>query len=119
MHTITLDIDSILFWSSALGIFATAVVWICKGMGPVFRPFTKLRSDVEKLKVHKTSCDEKFDNDQRRLDKQDALILQILADNKQQMKALVLLLKHAETGNCTGEVAEGRKEFEEYLIDRD
>ena len=28
-------------------------------------------------------------------------------------------LKHIETGNCTGEVATGRKELEDYLIDRE
>lgn len=108
MHTVTIDIDLLLFWAGAIAIIATAIVWIKKGMGPVIRPFKK----IHELEERSHTCDLKFQNDNRRLD--------IIEENdRMTMKALMLLLKHAETGNCTGEVAAGRKELEDYLINKE
>ena len=45
--------------------------------------------------------------------------MEMKENDKMIMKSVILLLKHAETGNCTGEVAAGRKELEDYLIDKD
>lgn len=108
MHLITLDIDNLLFWAGAIGVICTAIVWIIKGMGPLLRPFKEIRE----LKEHTHTCAMKFENDQQHL-------MEMRENEKMIMKSLMLLLKHAETGNCTGEVGAGRKELENYLIDKD
>ena len=45
--------------------------------------------------------------------------MEMKENDKMITKSVILLLKHAETGNSTGEVAAVRKELEDYLIDKD
>lgn len=119
MHTVTLNIDSILWFCTALAAVGGAIAWILKGAKPVFRPFKKIKSDVVDLKNRKNACDLKFENDNRRLNEHKEILNELRNDNKEMLKSLMLLMKHAETGNCTGEVASGRKELEDYLIEKD
>ena len=60
----------------------------------------------------------KFANDEIRLNSHEEMLKELKADNKIIMESLALLMRHAETGNCTGEVAHGRQELEKYLINR-
>lgn len=119
MHTVTLNIDSIIWLCSAIAIVGGAIAWLLKGAKPVFRPFTKMKSEIKVLTDRKNACDLRFENDNRRLNEHKEILNELRNDNKEMLKSLMLLMKHAETGNCTGEVATGRKELEDYLIEKD
>lgn len=107
MHEVTINLDTLLWIATFIGALCTAVVWFRKGMVPFLRPF----KEINELKAHAESCEQRFMNDDRRLD-------ELSADMKEVIKAQLLLMKHAETGNCTGEVAEGREHLQNYLIDK-
>ena len=108
MHEITFTIENLIFWASALGVFCAAIVWLKKGVTPIVRPFKK----IHELEEHTHACEAKFQNDNKRLD-------ELKENDKMVMATLILLLKHAETGNCTGEMADGRKKLEDFLINKD
>ena len=73
---------------------------------------------IEKTEKESEKHDEYFKNDLIRLDKHDKMLEGIKEDNRIVMRSLFLLLKHAETGNNTGEIAAGREELEEYLTSK-
>ena len=112
MHEITINLDTLLWIAGVICAVGAAFVYLIKWAGPLIRPFKELRVDVRELKSRKLSCDQKFENDQRE-------IKEMRADVKMMMRSQLLIMKHVETGNCTGEVAAGRKALEEYLIDKD
>lgn len=112
MHEVTINLDTLLWIMGFLAAFCGLIVYLKKGTEPIFRPYKQMRSDVKMLAERKHSCDQKFAHDA-------AELAEIKQDLKMVMKTETLLLKHAETGNCTGEVAAGRKELEDYLIDKD
>ena len=112
MHEITVNLDTLLWVAAGIGTVGAAVVYLKRFAGPFFRPLRELRADVKALKERKVSCDKKFKNDQEQF-------AEIRADMKMVMRSQMLILKHVETGNCTGEVATGRKELEDYLINKD
>lgn len=108
MHVVTIDIDQILFWLGAIAVFGTAIVWIIRGAGPVIRPFKK----IQELEERTHACSMKFENDDKRLQRLEEGMDMML-------KSQFLTLKHLETGNCTGEIAEGREALQNFLIDRE
>lgn len=112
MHEITINLDTLLWIAGLIAAVGLAIAYLAKWADPIIRPYKKIRTDLNELKERKASCDLKFENDQRQL-------AEMKYNDKMIMKSLMLLLKHAETGNCTGEVAAGRKELEEYIIDKD
>lgn len=109
---ITINVETLLWIAGAIGLIGGAIAYMKKGTEPILRPYRQMRSDVKELKQRKLSCDLKFKHDQQ-------LLEELKENDKMTIKALMLLMKHAETGNCTGEVAAGRKELEDYLIDKD
>jgi hypothetical protein len=112
MHEVTVNLDTLLWIAAGIGTFGAAAVYLKKWLSPLFRPFKEMSEDVKELKERKLLCDQKFENDQRQLAEINEAI-------KIMMRSQMLIMKHVETGNCTGEVAAGRKELEDYLIDRD
>lgn len=112
MHEITFNLDTLLWIAGFIVAIGGAVAILAKWASPIVQPYKDALSDVKELKKRKLSCDEKFENDHRQL-------MEMKENDKMIMKSVILLLKHAETGNCTGEVAAGRKELEDYLIDKD
>ena len=106
--TITINIESVLFWLGAIGVIGTAVVWIIKGAQPFLRPFKK----IQELDARTHACSIKFENDNKRLQRLEEGMDMML-------KSQFLTLKHLETGNCTGEIAEGREALQNFLIDRE
>ena len=112
MHQIVIDIDKLIWMAAAIGTVATAVVWLYKGALPMFRPLKEIRAEVKELKSRKITCDQKFEHDAQILD-------ELRSDVKELIKAQLLIMKHVETGNCTGEVAAGREHLQDYLIDKD
>ena len=108
MHDITISLDELLWIAGFIGAICTVIVYIKKGIGPIVRPF----KEIKELKQHAQSCEIKFANDDARLE-------ELCNDMKEVMRAQMLLMKHVETGNCTGEVASGRERLEHYLIDKE
>lgn len=109
---ITINVETLLWIAGAIGLIGGAIAYMKKGAEPILRPYREMKSNVKVLMDRKTSCDQKFENDQRQL-------AEMREDIKMMMKTQLLMMKHVETGNCTGEVAAGRKELEDYLIDKD
>lgn len=112
MHEITINLDTLLWLATAIGTVCVAIVWIKKGLSPFLDPFKQIKSDIKTLKDRKSACDLKFEQDQHQLS-------ELREDMKMMMRSQMLTLKHIETGNCTGEVAEGRKALENYLINKE
>lgn len=112
MHEVTINLDMLLWGIGFMAAICGLIVYLKKGADPIIRPYKQMKSDVKMLVDRKHSCDQKFENDHQQLE-------EMRADVKMMMKSQLLIMKHVETGNCTGEVAAGRKELEDYLIDKD
>lgn len=108
MHEVTINLDTLMWIVTFIGAVCGAIVWILKGTNPLIRPF----KEIKELKTHAQSCELKFANDDRRLE-------ELCSDVKELMKSQLLIMKHVETGNCTGEVASGREHLQNYLIDKE
>lgn len=111
MHEITINLDTLLWIIGFIAAVCGLIVYMKKGADPILRPFREMQDDVKILLDRKAHCDKKFEHDQEQL-------AELRENHKMMMESLMLLLKHAETGNCTGEVAEGRKKMEQYLISK-
>lgn len=107
-----MDITStILTISGIIVAIGGAAVYIAKAVGAAMKPTKELKKEMEQHSEY-------LKKDARRLDEHDEILKEIKDDQKRMMKAICLLLSHAETGNNTGEVAKGRKELEDYLISK-
>lgn len=95
-----------------------AGMYIKKVVDALRRPLDEVRNDIKDMKKDQTTNERYFKNDADRLDEHDRILREIQEDQKRMMRAVVLLLSHAETGNNTGEIKKGRTELEEYLIER-
>lgn len=95
-----------------------AAVYIKKAISRLLQPLTKLEKELEDIREQDKTNKEYFANDMERLDSHDEILKETKADNRIMMESIALLLSHAETGNNTGEVGEGRKRLEKYLINR-
>lgn len=95
-----------------------AGMYIKKVVDALRRPLDEVRNDIKEMKKDQTINERYFKNDADRLDAHDKILREIQEDQKRTMRAVVLLLSHAETGNNTGEIKKGRTELEEYLIER-
>ena len=119
MHEITINLDTLLWCATGLGTVCVAIVWIKKGLSPFLDPFRQIRADIKVLKDRKLSCDLKFEEDRHQLRELREDMDDLKEDMKMIIRSQMLTLKHIETGNCTGEAAEGRKALEEYLINKE
>lgn len=111
MHEITINLDTLLWLAAGFGTICATAVWIKKSTAPFLNPIKQLKTDVKELKAKRLTCDQKFEHYQSEF-------AELKKDINMNMRSNLLILKHIETGNCTGEVAAGRKELEEYLITR-
>lgn len=110
-NEITINLETLAWLAGFIIAVGGALAYMAKWAQPVTRPYKELRQNVSMLVERKTACDQKFEHDQAqlaRLEKNDKMI----------MTTQMLILKHLETGNCTGEIAEGRAALEKYLIDK-
>lgn len=117
-NEIVLDPNAILVWAGAIAGVGAAIGYLIKAAKPLAKPFQRLQKEVKDLEDHSTHCDEKFKNDQLQLEALKRDVDDIKMDVKMILEASLLNMKHIETGNCTGEVAEGRMKLEKYLINR-
>ena len=108
MHEIVINLEELLWFVTLLGAVFGVFVYLRKGITPITRPFKELKE----LQLHTQVCELKFADYNERFD-------ELNADIREIMRSQMLLLKHVETGNCTGEVAEGRKHLENYLINKE
>lgn len=95
-----------------------AGVYIKKAADALRRPLDEVRDDIKDMKTDQMTNERYFKNDADRLDEHDRILREIQEDQKRTMRAVVLLLSHAETGNNTGEIKKGRAELEDYLINK-
>lgn len=95
-----------------------ACVYVKKLVDAIKKPIREVNEKIEEVTKNQKTNESYFKNDAKRLDEHDLLLHEIQEDNKQMLSAIILLMSHAETGNNTGEIAEGRKKLEKYLIDR-
>lgn len=115
---ITIDIALIVAVCLMVTNIATAIAWLRKGAKPLFKPIEQIRGRLDDVEDRSKTCAEFFANDKRRLDEHEAILNQLSSDNKIILESIALLMKHAETGNSTGEVSDGRDKLETYLINR-
>ena len=122
---VTLDIVFLLELCGAIVAVGAALAYIKKFIKPLFKPVEELNARMdgfdEKLKAleeKQLQCVSYFANDKQRLDSHEKLLTERAQDYIIMMESIALLMKHAETGNNTGEVAEGREKLEKYLIHR-
>lgn len=111
MHELTINLEALLWIAGLIVALGGAGMYIKKGASPVLRPYNEMKSNVKMLVDRKKSCDAKFEHDAEEL-------AEIKQDIRMVMKTEMLILKHIETGNCTGEIAAGRAAIEKYLIDK-
>lgn len=124
-ETITINPEVILWFFGAVAVIGTGLSWLKKAASPLHKPLIRLEAKLDTIETRSKKCNTHFEDDKRRLDSHDIRIqdiqdeIQEMRDDiKMTMKAVVLLMKHAETGNCTGEVGKGREDLEKYLIDK-
>lgn len=95
-----------------------AGAYLKKAAGALKKPLDEVKDDIKAMKQDQITNERYFRSDAERLDEHDRILREIREDQKRTMKAVALLLSHAETGNNTGEIKKGRAELEEYLINR-
>ena len=115
---ITFDVAVLLEVCAAIVAVGAAVVYIRKAIKPLFKPVEELVQRIEALEEKQKTCQSYFTNDKHRLDAHERMMQRQANDNIIMLESVALLMKHAETGNNTGEVAEGRENLEKYLINR-
>ena len=115
---IMIDTSAILAWCTFIAAVCVAAVWIWKAIKPLFRPIKDMQHELEEIEQRGHDHDERFKEGENRMQRHDEMLKEIQADNKIMMESLALLLSHAETGNNTGEVAQGRRKLETYLINK-
>lgn len=122
--TITINIADVLWFFGAVTAIGVGLSWLRKAFAPLKKPINNLESKILAIETDSKKHDTYFANDKLRLDKHDESmremredIQELKSDIKALMKSTALLMKHTETGNCTGEVAEGRRQLEEHLIE--
>lgn len=113
-----INTDAVLAWCAFITAIGAAVVLIWKALKPVFKPFKDVQDELKEIEKRGHDHDERFQEGEERMERHDEMLKEIQADTKIMMKSLALLLSHAETGNNTGEVAQGRRELENYLINK-
>ena len=111
MPVITIDTAVIVTICTFIAAIGGAFVWIRKAMMPVIQPVKDMRDEIDDLRV-------KTVRDYERLNEHEKLLKELRNDNREMLKAVLLVLNHIETGNNTGEVAQGRKDLEHYLLTR-
>lgn len=111
MDTITINVALLISVCGLIAAVGVAVTWIKKALSPVLKPLKEMQTSIEEV-------EKRTINDFNRLNEHEQILKEIQADNKEILKSVLLLLDHAETGNNTGEVAKGRKELEQYLVNR-
>lgn len=110
--------DAIMGWSALIVAVGVAIGWIAKGIKPMLKPFKRMETRLTKVEKKSDTCAQFFANNKKRLDEHDELLAKLSNDNKIILESIALLMKHAETGNSTGEVSAGRDALEAYLIKR-
>lgn len=113
-----INTDGVLAWAAFITAVCVAAVWVWKCIKPIFKPFKDVQHELEVIEKRGHAHDERFQEGENRMQRHDEMLKEIQADNKIMMKSLALLMSHAETGNNTGEVAKGRRELENYLINK-
>lgn len=116
---ITFDVAVFLEICAAIGAVGVAVVYVRKLIKPLFKPVEELAKRIDALEEKQKTCHMYFTNDKNRLDAHEQMMKRQGEDNKIILECIALIMKHEETGNNTGEIAEGRERLEKYLINRE
>ena len=111
MPTFTIDMAVIVSVCTVIAAVGGAFVWVKKAMDSLLRPVKTMQVEIDSLR-------EKTDHNYERLNEHERVLEEVRTDNREMLKAVLLLLSHIETGNNTGEVAKGRKDLEHYLLER-
>lgn len=115
---IMIDTSAIYAWCIFIAAVGVAIGWIAKAAKPMMKPFRQMQHELDDIEKRGHDHDARFKRGEARMEKHDKMLKEIKADNRIVMESLALLMRHAETGNNTGEVAQGRTNLENYLINR-
>lgn len=117
---ITIDLDKFIWVITAIGLVGAAAVYIKKAASPLMKPISEMKKRVAALEEANDENEDKyteyFTNDRRRLDDQEVRLKELSNDNKEMLQAILLLMKHAATGNCTGDINKGMEKLQNYII---
>ena len=113
-----IDTNAVLAWCGLIAAIGVALGWMAKALKPMMKPFKAMQHELDEIEKRGHDHDERFQRGENRMEKHDKMLAQIQADNKVIMESIALLMRHAETGNNTGEVAQGRANLEKHLINR-
>ena len=113
-----IDTNAVLAWCGLIAAIGVAFGWMAKALKPMIKPFKDMQNELEDIEKRGHDHDERFRRGEDRMKRHDEALKEIQADNKIIMESIALLMRHAETGNNTGEVAQGRANLEKHLINR-
>lgn len=108
---IVIDTNAVYAWCIFIAAVGVAIGWLAKATKPMVKPFKELQEEVKDIET----CEE---DDRDRIDQHEKILVELVNDNRMILESIALLMKHAETGNNTGEVSRKRQELEKYLINR-
>lgn len=108
---IMIDTNAVYAWCIFIAAIGVAIGWLAKATKPMLKPFKKLQQEVKDIEA----CEEK---DRSHIEQHEKALVELTNDNRMIMESIALLMKHAETGNNTGEISRKRQELEKYLINR-
>lgn len=115
---IIIDTNTVLAWCGFITAVGVAIGWLAKAARPMLKPFKEMQCEIKEIEQRSEACAKRFTTDEERLNTHEQMLKELTADNKMILESIALLMKHAETGNNTGEVSQGRQELEKYLINR-
>lgn len=108
--TIQLDLATVIYIASCIGILGAAVKVLYSAKKALLKPLDDIN---EKLKAH----DEYLANDKHHLDKIDYLLEDMTSSMNMLIKSHRTVLYHLQEGNHNGEIHKEIEELDNWLID--
>lgn len=111
MMTVELNIATIIYIASAIGVVGSAVKILFEAKKALTKPLEEINKKLE----HFEEC---LDKDKRHIDKIDSAIAELGEATNLMVSASRITLAHLRDGNNTGEIDAKVKEIDNWLIER-
>lgn len=106
-----MDTALILTICGVITAIGAAVVYIAKLFKTINQPYKENKERLDKI-------DEHLDNDNKRINELYDMMKQITQAFNMSIKNDLVMLKHLESNNNTGEISKTISDLQEWLIDR-
>lgn len=108
--TIQLDVATLIYIASCIGILATAVKVLYSAKKALLKPLDEIDATIK-------SHDKFLENDKKQLEKIDYVLADITDSMNMLIKSHKTVLMHLEDGNHTGEIKREINELDEWLVE--